>query len=354
MKIRALTIHIDPNTIKEKLSHYLEELISNINEASSKFNLKIWTIRLAITPQTLNNTITFANKLEKTIPNEINYITIPLKIKSNDSSQDIYNLIEQNKRIFISITGGINELMKFKDLLIHIKEKQNYELFIKTAFSIPKHIITPYFPSATAIENENGISAALLYINDLINANSIENEIIKCYTNANQLLSQISSKFKIKNYGIDLSLSPWMNESIANLIEKYGKIKFNKPGTHHAIYKLNNEIRNIIVKYGLNVIGFNEVMLPYAEDNKLMELGGKGELTVYDLISYASICVAGIDLPIIPSLNENEIEKLIKDIYSILKVKNKPSGIRLILTSLKPSEIADLGFIGKAPVMKLK
>ena len=82
MKIRALTIHMDPLAIKSKLDVFLEKLVSSIIEESREMGLEVWTIRLAITPQTLDNARALADKLEKLVPSEVKYITIPLKAVS--------------------------------------------------------------------------------------------------------------------------------------------------------------------------------------------------------------------------------------------------------------------------------
>lgn len=357
MKIRALTALVDIDILREDLAPFTSSFIENIEGASRKFGIEIWTSRLAITPQPINKLNEVCKILDENICEKVNYVNIPLTASHNSDSNIIFKALNNYKRIFTSLCGGLNELNLFRKLLKITLNNSNYEIFIKFSFSPKRHVTTPYFPSASAIKGKIGMSAALLYVDDLIKTiesnGSLKSKINECYQNAMTILNYISSKMKIENFGVDLSLSPWMNESVAELIEKITGTEFNNPKTHHGIFKINNFLKEIS-NNNTKTIGFNEVMLPYAEDSRLMELGAKGILTAYDLLSYAPICVAGFDVAVLPKMDNKTLKSILLDIYSVLMSKNKSSGIRIILTNGQWGEIADLGFLGKAPVMKLK
>lgn len=356
MKIRALTVLIDLNALKEDLDSFTSKLVENVDEASRKLGVEIWTIRLAVTPQPINRLNEVCKFLDENVCEKVNYINIPLKASHDNDPNIVFKVLSSYKRIFTCLNGGLNELDLFRKLLRITLDSSNYEIFVKFSFSPKSHVTTPYFPSATAIKGEIGISAALLYVDDLIKTvesnGNLKGRINECYQNTIKILNYISKEMKIENFGVDLSLSPWLNESVAKLIEKITGIEFNNPKTHYGIFKINNLLKEISNK--TKTIGFNEVMLPYAEDSRLMELGAKGKLTAYDLLSYSPICVAGFDVAVLPKMNDKTLKSLLLDTYSILTSKNRPSGIRIILTHNQWGEIADLGFLGKAPVMKLK
>lgn len=356
MKIRALTLLIDINILRGNLASFTSKFMETVREAGRKFGVEIWTSRLAVTPQPTSRLNEVCKFLDESVHEKVNYINIPLKTSHISSPNMIFEVLRDYKRIFTCLNGDLNELDLFRKLLRITLDNSNYEIFVKFSFSPKSHVVTPYFPSATAIKGKIGISAALLYVDDLIKTvegnGNLKSTINECYQNAMKILNYISKEMKIENFGVDLSLSPWMNESVAKLVEKITGTKFNNPKTYYGIFKINNLLQEI--SNNTRTIGFNEVMLPYAEDIRLMELGARGELTAYKLLSYAPICVAGFDVAVLPKMNDKTLKSFLLDIYSVLSSKRRPSGIRVILTHNQWGEIADLGFLGKAPVMKLK
>ncbi|MCS7385233.1 MAG: DUF711 family protein [archaeon GB-1867-005] len=357
MKIRALTFHVDPELLKGDLSRFSPTLSDLINDVYGKFGIEIWTKRLALAPQPAGRVAMIAEKLERGLSDEIDYIAIPIVNANEDDIPKILEVLSMHRRIFISLSGNEVQLRVFQKLLELILNRLSPEHFVKVSFSIKSHILTPYFPAASAVKGRIGVSAALLYVGNLVSAlrnnGSLTAEIKACYNAAMCILNFISNKLSIDNFGIDLSISPWMDDSVARLIEMVSGEDFYEPATYHAIFKLNERIREI-VNEGFKCIGFNEVMLPYAEDSRLMELGKEGKLTAYNLLSLSAVCVAGFDMAVLPKMSSKILRNFLLDIYALLKSKGKPSGIRVVLTENEPGEMADLGFLGRAPVMKLK
>ncbi|RLE52038.1 MAG: hypothetical protein DRJ26_05145 [Candidatus Methanomethylicota archaeon] len=357
MKIRALTLFIDPEVVKFDLKQLASTIGDLVDDAQRNFGIEIWTKRLALTPQPIKRMTELAENLEIEIPDVIDYISIPIILRSVDDMTRIFEVLSKCKRIFTSICGSEDQLIAFQKLLEIILNKQNPECFIKVSFSIKNHILTPYFPAASAPNGKIGFSGALLYVSDLMNALNnkapLAQEIENCFNMAMRILDYLAKKLNVENFGVDLSISPWMDDSVAKLLEMISGEEFNKPSTFYAVMKLNDEIKYVSSKCN-NCIGFNEIMLPYAEDSRLMELGGKGKLTAYDLLLLSSVCVAGLDVVVLPKMDRKVLRNFLLDAYAILSSKGKPSGIRVILTDKDPGEIAELGFLGSAPVMKLK
>ncbi|HDO19987.1 MAG TPA: DUF711 family protein [Candidatus Bathyarchaeota archaeon] len=355
MRIRALTLMVDAKFIKEftENPHILEKAFKS---CQNEMNIPIWSKRLAVNPVETSKLEQIAENFTD-LGDVIDFYAVPLKLKSESEIGEVANILYRYNKLFVSIYGGLRELKLYKKLLEEIKSKFPYEIFIKVSFSIGRPIFTPYFPSAAAISGRKDLAAALLYVNDIIeslkNSKSLMETIKNCTLRAIELLKYLCKLLGFNGFGIDISISPWMNESVAKLIELYGNLKFNDPGTHYTILKLNELLKNVWGEVA-SCVGFNEIMLPYAEDKLLMNYGMAGSITAYDLLSLASVCVAGFDMIPLPKMSNTDLNNLLVDIYSILKMKAKCSGVRIIPTEAKPGETVNLGFIGDVPVLKLK
>jgi len=82
-----------------------------------------------------------------------------------------------------------------------------------------------------------------------------------------------------------------MNESVVELLSLMG-FELDSPGFNYGVRMLNDRISRMAEKLGY-AGGFNEVMLPYAEDSLLIDAGRKGFLCARNLLLYSSTCVAG-------------------------------------------------------------
>ena len=353
LKVRSLTFLI-PSKFLRDFSVIFGFIQDIVHEASKSFGLDVWTMRLAVDPQNfrdLPRLVEFLNDVSE----PFNYYAIPLMCNSSINVDHIVDLLGDFDKLFISLYGGLDQLRVFRDLLIAIRGKLPLEAFVKVSFSVGGNIVTPYFPSASAGSTPM-LSASLLYVKSLIDGlNSgfpMLNTILDCVKRVKGLLTYLAEHFKFPLVGLDLSISPWMEESVVDLLEVFGNVKFGDIGTLKSIYDVNEVLKHA-ASMEPSSIGFNEIMLPYAEDSKLMLLGSEGKLSAYDLLRYSSICVAGFDMAVLPRMDDGLLTRFLLDVYSTLSVKGRPNGIRVILSDGDYGDIADLGFIGKAPVMKL-
>ncbi|MEM1675206.1 MAG: DUF711 family protein [Desulfurococcaceae archaeon] len=210
---------------------------------------------------------------------------------------------------------------------------------------------SPYFPDTVSSGVESiGLSFLLpkhiiMYLRE---NNSIDKYPLVFRKYLDELEFIIRETTGFKNIFFDFSISPWMDNSVVDLVEEMG-FKFLEPGFNYGILMLN-ELIGKLVELSRESRGFNEVMLPYAEDYRLIEAGGRGCLKARDLILYTSTCVAGPDMIVVPE----SIEKLAKymlDTYSIWVFKKKPIALRAIPVSNKPGDSVDLGKFGKVYVI---
>jgi len=230
MRIRALTFLID----YFKYSNDFKELINNFLFYSKNSNIKIWTKRIAINPVSINDLLNIVNKIITSLNENIDYIAIPVELKNNKYSiNTILKTLKINEKIFLSFFGDEENFEIFTKIVYNVSNKLSPFDCTRICFTFNGPLLTPYFPSASAMNEELGIAAALFYVNDLMslkNKSDFYKKIVEIDNITNEFLSNLSSNLIVKNYGIDLSLSPWMEESVALLLEKICNKKFNNPG----------------------------------------------------------------------------------------------------------------------------
>ncbi len=201
---------------------------------------------------------------------------------------------------------------------------------------------TPYFPLSTSSRLE-GLGVAYLYVDlarELVRG-SMSVELV-----SRKLLSvakAIEESGIVKRVGIDYSLSPWMEESVAELIELMG-FEPLRAGSSYAVSKLN-ELVSRLASLG-PAMGFNEVMLPYAEDSRLRELGAKGLVRARDFLPLVATCLAGLDMLVLPA-DKDALRKLVLDAYAIARAKGRAAGLRVIPAASEVGEAVDLGRFGR-------
>ena len=212
-----------------------------------------------------------------------------------------------------------------------------------------RDFITPYFPDSSS-SGENSIGLAFIYPKLLVNKVKANIDIHSAFK---EVYAEMYKVFEItKNISglpvyIDYSLSPWMDNSVAELYEISG-FPILEPGSLYYTWILNNVI-NASSQNNIRV-GFNKVMLPYAEDSLLIKMGEEKKLRARDFILYASTCVAGVDMIVVPEDTE-KLAQLIASTMALARVKNEPVSLRSIPVPGKPGDIVDLKRFGKIPII---
>lgn len=336
----------------------LLKFADEVAQASKESDLEVWTRRLALPPASAEEFFKLAGLLNGHAGELFDFAAIPTRVNGLDDVKVIVNALDKTKNIFTSVYGGKTELKLFAELVREAFLKLGPEVCSRISFTMRKPLLTPYFPAASAPPNGSGIAASMLYVNDLRKALStaegLYGAIRKAHKRVNDFLHALLSSVGVQNYGVDLSISPWMEESVARLIEALSEGNFGSPGSYSAVHELNEAIGLAASASGIKAIGFNEVMLPYAEDSRLRELGAKGELTAYSLLSFASICVAGLDMVVLPYRSGGELLRFLEDVYAVLFRKPTPAGIRVVPVEAEAGDRVKLGRFGSVPVMKLK
>lgn len=208
---------------------------------------------------------------------------------------------------------------------------------------------TPYFPDSSSAGSE-GIGLSFLYphlILERVRKGAELREAFEQVFNEINNIAGLVAELSGMEVKVDYSLSPWMEKSVAQLLAEMGAHPL-APGASYGIHVLNKLIEELSPPGPRT--GFNEVMLPYAEDGLLLKLGEEGLLRARDFLIYASSCVAGVDMVVVP-MDLEKLAGLISDVAALAEVKRRPLGFRAIPVSASPGDKVRLGKFGEPAVI---
>ncbi|MGB9709628.1 DUF711 family protein [Infirmifilum uzonense] len=339
--IRAAVLHVNNETIEDrkKLSNSISRFLEGLDNFTRTTSLKVVSKRIVAAPiHTYESARLAIGLYEEAEANGINYVGLPILKTDPEKTSE---LLENYPRLFISTEYKPEDEGKIVETLRRITEKSHLQA-TRYAVSFGPLLQTPYFPATRTIKE--GVTLSLLYVEAY--AQSRLPELKRLLENL-----QANAASSWPNFiGTDFSLSPWMERSVASLVERISGVMFTLPGTIAAIRRINRDLEDL--SRSLRSTGFNELMLPLAEDNRLKELARLGQLRLSHLINYASYCVAGLDMVVIPDSTENTVlEGILRDLWEIHLLKKKTIGMRIILAPNQEGEEIDLGMFGKTPVI---
>lgn len=350
-QIRALALHI-PIISSEDVIETTIKSIDKVYDCMNKCGVIPWTKRLVFPPvyeyKYLSNLL---NDLFSVLDNDI---MVGIGIEENSECIDkIVDLLTNYANLYMSTRCNDDNCIRKNIDNIYLIQQSNidYNIYTKFAVVFGSWIETPYFPATSNISNALGLSISLRYV-DLVEKTIFSDDVseliefIKRIDNEALCISKCSN---IPFTGIDLSLSPWMDESVARIIEKIIKNRIGFPGTVYAIFSLNRLISSIINKLKLRSIGFNEVMLSVAEDIVLNERVKNCDIRIRDLVNYSTVCVAGLDMVAVPKTID--IHSIAIDMLTISKIKRKSVAMRIIPVEQEPTTSINLNMFGTTYVI---
>jgi len=368
--IRALAFMCDPaivsnEALTEEYLTGLAEHVKPFEDAARSFKSEVWTKRIVLPrfdAQRDGMIRRISSLLENTLSEvKVNYVALPLGYFELDRvANELADCLGKSKSLLCSVK--LSELgtaleperaLSAARLLKFIAEEAGSLSCARFAFSCGDQPGTPYFPDTAS--DTVGFTLSMRYVREVRDIFEKEKGMEK--EEIALLLKQVeaeaiaaSEHSSLKYAGMDCSLSPWMEESAADLVSTLLKGEFGSPGTHHAVFLVNRTIRD--ASKNVRTRGFNEVMLPVGEDSTLKRLALEGRITLSTLVSLISVCVAGLDMVALPlSTDPKALAKVLRDIAAIVSSKGRAAGIRMILADGKPGDEVELGQFGKIPVM---
>jgi uncharacterized protein (UPF0210 family) len=330
MKIRALTIFF--------VSEDMDKLVKYVDQLQNIKDEVVWTKRIAFPPELKD----LERKVNQ-IPSGKGIIYSIIHRRAKDELRSIADFLSTDKSFYASVL--LND-SKYIDDVAQLVYSLDPEIATRVAILVNEEFLTtPYFPVGSANTINDSLSSSLIYVREFE-----ENRAERVLAFADEYSKKISKEIGIRYLGIDASLSPWMEESTGRLIENLSGEKIFSFGQLSTVANINRRIFELVWRLKIAPIGFSELMLPVAEDNVLMERVREGSLTLSQLMTLTSVCVAGLDMIAV----KRDIElykKILRDSMAIQFTKRRPYGIRII-PSTGEGEIY-LKEYGKIPEIKI-
>lgn len=357
MIIRSVTLHItDPARISAESA-----TLKNIARMIEDKGYRVWSRRISLPP--LASRADFLNtcsELRKArgFLDGVYVAAFNIDSGSDIGVEDLVRCMEDLGFAFASIlVRGEEDIDEAYKKLSSFYSKAGPDLHTRLALIYGSRILTPYFPASASIASEPLFTIALRYAPDLEDlvvrkgSTAVLEDLLKRLEEA---LNSVSESAGVKYSGTDLSLSPWMEESVARIVEILSGTEIPMPGTTAAIRRINSLIASLSRR--VRSTGYNEVMLPVEEDNVLKERAREGKIALRDLIAFSSVCVAGVDMAVLPrrhALSGRVLKNILEDLLAVSQIKGKPVGMRLILADGLPGDTVDLGRFGSATIMRI-
>ena len=214
-------------------------------------------------------------------------------------------------------------------------------------------LVTPYYPLSWSPGGEPLVSVALTYPQLLLESyrsrglRGVEEAVESSGSRALAFAGAVAGRLGARLAGVDLSISPWMENSTLALIEAVAGVRLAEPGIALGIRVLNDILSRVAGR--LESTGFNLVQLPVAEDSKLKLRIASLDVKARDLARLSGACLAGLDLVVVP-YDEVGVAGLVLETAAYSR-PGKILGVRIVaLEGLEPGDKVELGKFGEVPV----
>ncbi len=328
------------------VSHAIE-FSTRVRECLREHRVDAWTLRIVMPPIPSDLDREWCRSFAKTLSRELTDVLVaafPLEPES-PCVDVVIELLSDAPNVFGSVRCS-DDLCLSRAVEKVLRKDVDIEAFTRFAIIIGTWIETPYFPATANASMASGLSASLRYV-DLVEQAMIRGDPSKLFSfimSAMRSLEEVASCSGIPFKGFDLSLSPWMDESVGLLVERLINAKIGSPGTFNAVYSLNKLIKALSRKLNVKTLGFNEVMFPVAEDVVLNERVKEGYLRLRDLVALSTYCVAGLDMVAIP--RRIDLLRLSIDLLTVYRVKSRSIAMRVIPVDAEPGSEVKLKRFG--------
>ena len=207
---------------------------------------------------------------------------------------------------------------------------------------------TPFFPAAYWQDTRTNFSIGWQAI-DLVhkafaNASNLETALqnLKTIMEAEgkkiiALAETMAKEWGIKFIGLDASLAPMGDESIAYAMEHQLPGCFGDSGTLTVAAGLTRTLKSL----SLPLCGYSGLMLPVLEDVGLGKRSEECYFNLDSLLLYSTICGTGLDtIPIPGDATTTQIAAILSDVATLSMRLNKPLSVRLFpVPNLKAGDI---------------
>jgi len=358
--IRALTLHVSRRTLENE--SLLEEKMTRLLEArdavESALDIRVDSLRVTM-PNLESEPLLDAMDVVMSIKPEEVIASIGNIASSNSKLEELVRRAVYNDLyVGILLEEATWEHARRLSKLIHelVEEDLGYATRVGVN-TLGSPIYTPYYPLSYSPGDLDSLTASLTYPNYLRDAfqkgglNGLREAVLEAGLVALRVLEEASKVVEVKMGGIDLSVAPWMEESSLGLAEAVAGVRLPKPGFAMGVRLVNEALE--AARGRAPLVGFNELQLPVAEDSRLKARVSEGEVKARDLARLSGVCLAGLDLVVVPASVE-EVAGLILEVSAYARSKGKPLGVRLVpVDGVEPGEVVRLPRFGETPVIPI-
>jgi uncharacterized protein (UPF0210 family) len=198
--------------------------------------------------------------------------------------------------------------------------------------------LTPFYPAAyisgfghqfaIALESANTVYSVFQNSQDLNAARQkLTDTLAKSAFDIESIAQRIDRDQGWAYVGMDLSPAPMKDVSIGAALEELTQQPFGSSGTLTAAATVTAAIRDIHVKR----TGYNGLMVPILEDERLAQRWSEGNISIDGLLSYSAVCGTGLDtVPLPGDTTEQQLDLIIGDMASLAFKWKKPLSARLL------------------------
>ena len=360
-EVRAVTLHLgvtasEADELSEALEGAVSSLLEAVDSAASEVGRRPTYVRVAL-PSPGGAEL---RGLAKALEGLASQAAISVgQLELSVSPEDLKALASAGLYASLMLREPSWQQARAAASLIASVASEDPSLATRVAVNVSgeDHFITPYYPLASAIPGRRLVTAALTYPSFLAAAyrsgglSGLTKAIAEAHGVAEALAKAVASGVNAEYAGVDLSVSPWMEDSSLGLVEEVSGVRMPRPGFVVGVRLVNEAVE--AASSGLRAVGFNEVMLPVGEDSKLKARVSEGDVNARYLAMLTGACVAGLDMVAVPADTQG-VAGLILDVASYSRAKGRTLGVRVIpVEGAEPGDKVDLDRFGEAPVIAI-
>ena len=350
--VRALTVHIERSISIDDAVNASIRVSDRLLNCLKSVGLEVWTIRLVLPPfprLELGDCRRIVEELSSALSDK--FFLHPLSFDGvHPCVSKIVELVDVHERVYASILCKSVECLS-RVLTMLWSVEVDPLVYTRLAIVVGDWVETPYFPATTSLARNSMVTAALRYVDAAMKALSGDrSSVVGFVRSIEDKIKQLADCTLVGYGGLDLSLSPWMDESVAGLAERVLGTELEGANGIYAAYALKQFIDGVASEAGVKTIGFNEPMFAVAEDNLLDQRVREKRVRLRDLVAYSTACVAGVDMVAVPLKEVNPV-KLAQGLWGVYMVKGKPFGVRVIPVDKEPGTVIKLGRFGSTTVI---
>lgn len=354
MKIRSITLFIDPNKSAGQISR-LAQTIDVIKTAFETHGYKVESLRLATTPfpewtqpEYPDAALKEISNLEQTAQKAgLNYLSVgPASITQPVSIEIIPRILANTSMVFCTshliLPDGAVSMRAISAAadVICANSRISPDGFANLRYAALANVLpgSPFFPAAYHSGGEPvfalAIDGASLAVEEfgasksMADASARLREKIRYHA---EVLQKYAMKFAggMKFLGIDFTLAPFpeQSRSIGEALERLGVPCFGEAGSLAA----SAFLMSILDQAEFKRTGFNGLMLPVLEDSTLAERTAEGKLSIQKLLLYSAVCGTGLDcIPLPGDITPDEIIPILLDTAALSARLKKQLTARLM------------------------